>query len=169
MTSGLRRCRVTHAGLLPLLLAACAAAPASPSATPSAAGPPERWTATSTTSVSITGDVTFQPGKVTFQNGRSLALARIGPVADFKTLLGTVPATLYRVTPPADPVLENDNRLCGQGRHSWLVTFVVIWRPSPLPGDVSPRMMDTFSGRAAPGSEQDAGFCGSFAYDRRGP
>jgi hypothetical protein len=85
---------------------------------PSAAPAGEHWEAVSTTAISITGDVTFAPGRITFGNGKSLPLAAAGSVPGFGAPTGAVDATLYRVTAPDDPVLLHGNRLCGgRGPH----------------------------------------------------
>jgi hypothetical protein len=123
----------------------------------------EKWIATSTTATSITGNITFTPTKIQFQNGQSLALTTVGRVADFKAEGEKVAAMVYRVTPPADPVLKNGNRLCGGAGHGQPVTFVVTWSPEPLPGDKPPRSMAAFSGKDAPHS--DEGVCGIYNYE----
>lgn len=130
-----------------------------------AADAPERWAATSTTALSVTGNVTFAPDKITFQNGRSLPLSLVGHVAGFKGMGEAVEATLYRVTAPADPRLENGNHLCGGGGHSLPVTYVAVWTPNPLPGDKAPRSMAAFSGKDQPRSADDPSSCGVYNYD----
>src|SRR5437016_10979470 len=78
----------------------------------------ERWRAASTTAMSVTGDLTFAPNNIRFQNGQSLPLAIIGRLSGFNVLGEKVDATLYRVTTPADPKLKNGNHLCGGGSHT---------------------------------------------------
>src|ERR1035438_4897412 len=104
----------------------------------------EKWQATSTTAISVTGDVTFAPGKIQFQNGQSLPLAIVGHVPDFKGMGEKVDATVYRVTTPADPGLKNGNHLCGSGSPTVPVTYIAVWKPEALPGDKSPRSMAAF-------------------------
>ena len=74
---------------------------------------PENWTPISRAAQTITGRVTFTPDEITFQNGKSLMLARGGQML-FRpeTKKKKVMADLYKVTSPDDPVLENGNRLC---------------------------------------------------------
>ena len=79
--------------------------------------PPENWTPIGRMAQTITGPVTFGSSEITFQNGKSLALARGGqtlfrPEPKQKNVL----ADLYRVTSPDDPVLENGNKLCKGSR-----------------------------------------------------
>jgi hypothetical protein len=130
-----------------------------------AAGAAEHWEATSTTAMSITGNVTFTPEKIVFQNGRSLPLSFLGHVAGFKAMGETADAAIYRVTSPADPTLRNGNHLCGGAGHAVPVTFVAVWVPTALPGDATPRSMAAFSGKDAPRSAEGDDVCGTFNYD----
>jgi len=123
----------------------------------------EKWRATSTTAMSITGDVTFTPAKIQFQNGQSLALATAGRIPDFKAEGDKVAAAVYRVTIPADPALKNGNHLCGSAGHSQPVTFIVTWNPEAFPGDKPPRSMAAFSGKDAPRSDEAS--CGIYNYE----
>ena len=84
------------------------------------------WTPISRTAQTVTGRVTFAPSEITFQNGKSLTLARGGqmlfrPEPKKKKVM----ADLYRVTPPDDPVLENGSKLC-KGKP---VAYVIMWKP----------------------------------------
>ena len=67
------------------------------------AAPPEQWEAVSTTALSITGNVRFSTDRITFQNGKLLPLEPAGIVPQFGEAMGTMSATLYRVTKPDDP------------------------------------------------------------------
>src|SRR3546814_14118418 len=69
----LRRLVVAYRFILPLLLIASAYQA-------TAGGLIETWTAASTTASSITGDVRFSGDKITFQNGKSLPLQKVGSV-----------------------------------------------------------------------------------------
>ena len=62
----------------------------------------EHWQATSTTAMSITGNITLAPGKITFATGKSLPLAAPVPLPGFRAEGRKVAATLYKVTTPAD-------------------------------------------------------------------
>src|SRR3546814_16454502 len=106
-TVDLRRLVVADRFILPLLLIA-SAYPAT------AGGLIETWTAASTTASSITGDVRFSGDKITFQNGKSLPLQKVGSVTvgDFDGK--AVPAMLYKVTKPANLELRMENKLCGR-------------------------------------------------------
>jgi hypothetical protein len=125
----------------------------------------ERWQATSTTALSVTGDIAFAPDKMQFQNGQSLSLAIIGHLSGFEAMGETVDATVYRVTAPADPPLKNGNHLCGSGSRALSVTYIAIWTPEALPGDTSPRSMAAFSGKDPPHSAGSPDSCGVYSYD----
>ena len=66
--------------VLPALAAAALLTNASAWAAPAG----DLWKAYSMTAISITGDVTFAPDKITFGNGKSLPLAPAGSVPGFK-------------------------------------------------------------------------------------
>ena len=119
----------------------------------------EPWKAYSMTAISITGDVTFAPDKITFGNGKSLPLAPAGSVPGFKGDDGKqVNATLFRVTAPDDPVLLSGQRLCG-GQTPRPATFIVAWtRERRFSGDPDLRTMAAFSGGARPTGAGGPGF-----------
>jgi hypothetical protein len=131
------------------------------------AGTTERWTATSTTSMSITGNVTFSPERIRFSNGRALALSSPEKVAAFKVIDEPVEATIYRVVKPRDLKLKNGNHLCGSAGKSRPVTFIAVWKPVPLPGDKASRGMAAFSGNETPSSASGPAFCGVYNYQLR--
>jgi hypothetical protein len=120
----------------------------------------EHWEAVSTTAMSITGNVTFSPGRITFGNGKSLPLAPAGTIAKFGTGVESVTATLFRVTAPTNPVLIHGNRLCGGP-----VTFIAVWKPTRIMSDVDPRGMAPFSGSARPTGAGGPDFCGTYNYE----
>ena len=72
------------------------------------------WTATSTTSLAITGDITVSADRITFENGASIAIRAVSPDRP----------GIYRVDPPGNPVLKNGNRLCGDDAP----TFIALGR-----------------------------------------
>src|SRR4051812_44120698 len=127
------------------------------------ASAPENWSPTNRTAQTITGRVTFTPSEITFQNGKSLALAgggqmlfRPGPKQK------KVMADLYRVTPPDDPDLEKGNKLC-KGKP---VAYLIAWKPERIGHENDPRALAPFSGpRFDAGSPDD---CGRYAYDAGG-
>jgi hypothetical protein len=134
---------------------------------PASAGAVERWTASSTASLSITGNVTFSPQKISFFNGKALPLSRVAPaeqVAAFTDDEKPVSAVIYRVTKPAHLKLKNGNRLCGSARKPRAVTFVAVWTPEALPGDKEPRALAVFSGDQIPASSLGSGSCGVYFY-----
>ncbi|HEY6431905.1 MAG TPA: hypothetical protein VIZ17_07960 [Acetobacteraceae bacterium] len=124
-----------------------------------AAGWSEHWTATSNTAISITGDVTLYSDRMALAGGKTLPIHKVRnlPIADPAGFKGL--ATLYRVAPPADPVLLRGNRICGTGA----VTFVVIWHSAPMAaGDRPGRAFAAFTGQAEPAGL--GGACATFYY-----
>ena len=121
---------------------------------------PENWTPINRTAQTITGRVTFTPSEVTFQNGKSLPLARGGqmlfrPEAKKKRVM----ADLYRVTSPDDPVLEDGNKLC-KGKP---IAYLIVWKSEKTGKEVDPRTVAPFSGQKLTlGSPDD---CGRYVYD----
>ncbi len=124
-----------------------------------AAGWSEHWTATSNTAVSITGDVTLYGDHMEFAGGKTLPIHKVRnlPIADPAGFKGL--ATLYRVAPPADPVLLRGNQICGRGP----VTYVIIWHTQPImPGDKPGRAFAAYSGQTEPSDIGEP--CGTFYY-----
>lgn len=111
------------------------------------------YTASSSTAVSITGDIQMDDFSITFANGETLEFADL--VADNFSVDGKrVPASLYRVRNPADPVLENDNQLCGSGD----VTYIATWGADPLVTTLA-----VFTSDNAP--EDSSEMCASYIYE----
>jgi len=130
-------------------------------AVPALAASPEQWEAVSTTAMSITGNVRFSPDRITFQNGKSLALARAGMMMVTEGR-ESGPATLYRVVKPENPVLLRGNRLCDAP-----VTFIAVWRHQPFGGDVDPRdlivIVIVYSGTGSPATGGGHS-CATYSY-----
>jgi hypothetical protein len=133
---------------------------------PAVAQPLEKWTATSTNALSITGNVSFSAEKITFFNGRSLALSSPVQVALFMVSDKPVEATLYRVVKPRAVKLKNGNYLCGSAEKP-KVTFIAVWKPAALPGEMAARTMQAFSSKEQPVSAEAPGRCGIYHYDTR--
>jgi hypothetical protein len=121
---------------------------------------PENWAPIGRPAQTITGRVTFVPGEITFQNGKSLPLAPGGqmlfrPEAKKKKVI----ADLYKVASPDDPVLENGSRLC-KGKP---VAYLMVWKSEPVGKESDPRTLAPFSGpKLSTGSPDD---CGRYMYD----
>jgi hypothetical protein len=120
----------------------------------------ETWTPISRVAQTITGRVTFAPGEITFQNGKTLSLIRGGqmlfrPEPKQKKVM----AELYKVTPPDDPVLVNGNKLC-KGKP---IAYLIVWKSEKIGKERDPRTLAPFSGpKFDPGSPDD---CGRYVYD----
>jgi hypothetical protein len=116
-------------------LAATAAAQTAPG--------PENWTPIGRTAQTITGHVTFTPAEITFQNGKSLPLARGGqilfrPEAKQKRVM----ADLYEITSRDDPALENGNKLC-KGKP---IAYLIAWKSEKVGNETDPRTLAPFLG-----------------------
>ncbi|BDA84566.1 hypothetical protein Sa4125_21080 [Aureimonas sp. SA4125] len=112
----------------------------------------DSYSATSNTAMSITGDIDMDDFSITFANGAMLNFSEL--VADHFVVDGRdVPASVFRVADPADPVLENGNSLCGNGD----VTYIASW------GAGADMTLGVFTGDAPP--ESDAEMCASYSYE----
>lgn len=121
------------------------------------------WTASSTTAMAITGDISLADDRVVFQNGTSLELHALGHDRP----------GLYRVTPEQNPELLNGNRLCGKQPP----TFIVLAHSedSASLAESQSLHLKVFNGAEAPpaaaavGMETSApGFRALFNYERAG-
>jgi hypothetical protein len=124
---------------------------------------PETWTPISRTAQAITGRVMFTPSEITFQNGKSLPLARSGqmlfrPEGKQKKVM----ADLYKVASPDDPVLQNGNTLCKRKP----IAYLIVWRPEKAGNEADPRTLAPFSGQKLNAGSPDD--CGRFVYDAGG-
>jgi hypothetical protein len=121
---------------------------------------PETWTPINPVAQSVTGRVTFTPGAIAFQNGKSLSLAPGGQML-FKPgpKKKKVMVDLYRVTPPEDPVLENGNKLCRSGS----IAFLIVWKSEKTGKETDPRTLAPFSGQKLNAGSSDD--CGRYVYD----
>lgn len=112
----------------------------------------DRYRAFSTTAESITGDIVLDDFSITFANGEGLEFSAL--VADHFTVDGEqVNASVYSVADPADPVLENGNRLCGAGD----VSYVANWAAGE-----GLTIVAVFTGDAPPESSDE--MCASYTY-----
>jgi hypothetical protein len=129
-------------------------------ATAQTASAPETWTPTAHTTQATTGRVTFTPTEITFQNGKSLTLARGGQMlfraeAKQKKII----ADLYKVTSPDDPTLENGNKLC-KGKP---IAYLIVWKSEKAGKEADPRTLAPFSGQKLNAGSPDD--CGRYTYD----
>jgi len=123
-------------------------------ATPASA---EKYGAVSNTAMSITGDIDFVPGTITFQNGAKIHLVDVTMGQDGNWQLGgaPLPGDIFKLDPPADPKLLNGNRLCGS-----LVTYAVMYFFSP-----SDLHLNLYSGDTVPSGADGDQLCATFSYE----
>jgi hypothetical protein len=129
-------------------------------ATATAQPAPGTWTPIGRMAQTITGRVTFMPSEITFQNGKSLTLARGGQML-FRSApkQKNVMADLYKITPPDDPALENGNKLC-KGKP---VAYLIVWKSEKTGKESDPRTLAPFSGPNLNSGSAD--HCGRYMYD----
>jgi len=114
----------------------------------------DSYTAVSSTAMNVTGDIQFDDFGITFANGETLKFSEL--VDDHFSVDGEdVPASVYRVSQPRDPKLENDNRLCGSGA----VTFIANWASGENGSVVA-----VFTGAETPSSDDE--MCASYTYEQ---
>lgn len=74
----------------------------------------------------VTGDIQIDDFSISFETGATMTFSEL--VAEtFKVGGKTLPASVYRVEQPADPVLKGGKPLCGKGD----VTYIVYWMAVP--------------------------------------
>lgn len=110
--------------------------------------------AVSTTAMAITGDIQFDDFSIVFENGEELVFDEL--LGDSFNVDGArVGASVYSIKTPADPVLNNGNFLCGQGK----VTYLASWGDA---ADDALTIIAVFDTQDVPGS--DAEMCASYTY-----
>jgi hypothetical protein len=125
------------------------------------------WRAASSTSSSITGDISLSDSKVSIDfyvfpivQARTLQPAEVSAAFDADVNAGRT-GVLYRVTVPANKRLLHHNTLCGTEETQWMATFV----------DGRTLQVAFFSGSEAPVFTVEAlagstDLCGTFTYGR---
>jgi hypothetical protein len=121
------------------------------------------WIAVSNTAMSITGDVTFTPTRMTFQNGQTIELQYLAmrpTSARQRTSFGDAAHyRLYRVTSQTNPTLRNGNKLCDSGP-----TFLTI-AYEPEASQETTVLAAFYTGAAAPPQwEESSTLCATFTY-----
>lgn len=128
-------------------------------ATAPAASPRDSWTAASTTATAITGDIQISAKGIRFENGTTLELT------------STDQPGVLRLVKRENPVLKNNNLLCGQQPP----TFVVYGRDERTESlDSSSNLyLKVYNGsQIPPGSDaigmdhKGSGFCALYNYTR---
>jgi len=116
-----------------------------------------KYGAVSNTAMSITGDIDFVPGTITFQNGAKIHLVEVTMGQDGNWQLGSapLPGDIYKVDPAANPKLLNGNRLCGSP-----VTFAVMYFLSP-----SDLNLNLYTGGTVPGGADSDQLCATHSYE----
>jgi hypothetical protein len=117
----------------------------------------ERWSAMSTTAISITGDILLSPTRLRME-GADFPLKVVADLPRFQGDTGPVAARVLKVTRPMDPKLLNGNKLGCRGPIRW----IVVWQ-----FDHGRQLgMDTFKAGPMPTAVKNPTFCGSYFYLR---
>src|SRR6185503_16361179 len=106
---------------------------------------PQHWVAYSTTAMSITGDVTFQPTQMTFTGGKSVALSYVKKMGQY---------SLYRVSGKSNLHLLRGNTICG----ATLPGYVAVSRTG---ADVA---VSFFSAGIPPTNINASSLCSTYRY-----
>lgn len=122
-----------------------------------AASAAEKFPAYSNTAMSITGDVTLGADRITFGNGKSVAVKKVASGKEGKwdpVASGKAKADIYELTKPQDPKLLRGNRLCGSGPVRYVAFFrtddklteMVVFQPKADPfGNDPDRVCATYT------------------------
>lgn len=114
----------------------------------------DRLVAISSTAMAITGNIQFDDFSIVFENGEELVFDEL--LGDSFIVDGAeVGASVYSIKTPADPVLNNGNRLCGQGK----ITYLASWGDA---ADDTLTIIAVFDTQDVPGSNAD--MCASYTY-----
>ena len=117
----------------------------------------EKYVAISNTAMSITGDIDFVPGSITFQNGAKIQLVemKMGQTGNWNAGGDALPGDIYKVDPAGNPKLLNGNRLCGTA-----VSYAVMYFLSP-----SDLHLNLYSGDTAPSGAASDQLCATFSFE----
>ncbi len=103
----------------------------------------------------ITGDIQIDDFSIRFETGATMKFSEL--VAETFEVDGKeLPASVYRVAQPADPVLKDGKHLCGKGD----VSYIVYWMAVPEQITIG-----VFTGDKP--SRNDAESCKAYIYKNR--
>lgn len=124
----------------------------------------QHWDAYSTSAEGITGDIDLSSSRIVFQNGTVLELSYIGSAAGIIQVQKDLPARIYRIVNPQDPILLHGNPLCDQRPYylAWIESSM-----KPLMEEWNLLELIFIKGREPPNAnmEQDRN-CGGYAFTR---
>jgi hypothetical protein len=87
-----------------------------------------KWTATSTASIAVTGDITVRENTLILGNGRRVKLTPVGErEGRWTPVMNLQPGMIYKLSPPSDPAALHGNTLCGE-RITYLVLTLLSQR-----------------------------------------
>jgi hypothetical protein len=115
----------------------------------------ERWIATSTAAMAITGDIQLSPTRLRTERA-DFPLKVVADLPSFEGFLGFIPARVLAVTTPTSPPLLNGNRLCSKP-----VRWIVVARTKD-----DGLELDAFTGKRMPTSVKTDQSCGGLFYSK---
>lgn len=118
---------------------------------------PQHWQALSTTAMSITGDVTLTPTRMTFSGGKYLNVAYAGNGHDGKKTVW-----FYRITTSRQPVLIRGNTICGDSPSYVAVEYA---HDNTVTSTGVTVFVSFYNSKTRPVSLNTDGFCASYTYD----
>lgn len=103
----------------------------------------------------VTGDIQIDDFSISFEGGQTMKFSQL--VAEtFRVGEAELPASVYHIAQPADPLLKNGKHLCGKGD----VTYIAYWMAEPEQVTIG-----VFTGDQPPLS--DATRCAAYIYKNR--
>jgi hypothetical protein len=75
----------------------------------------QKWTATSRTSMAITGSITISGNRINLENGQSILLRPVAPESG--------KPGIYTIDPPGNPTLLHGNKLCGDKPPTYILIY----------------------------------------------
>ena len=112
----------------------------------------QKWTATSRTSIAITGDITISGNRINLENGQSILLKPLAPE--------TGRPGIYTIDPPGNPTLLYGNKFCG-GKP---ITYILIYQEGHA------LYLHVFDGPDIPqrlsGMRFQKGICATYNYEK---
>jgi hypothetical protein len=114
------------------------------------------WQPANDPAITTTGPIVMLPDRL-HAGQADFPWQEAGVIAQFKPDQGPIPARVFAVDAPDNPVLLNGKTLCGEKSVTWIVMV-----PEP-PGGLE---IDAYSVTDKPTSISSPGLCGAFAYRR---
>ena len=125
----------------------------------------QHWEAFSVSAEGITGNVDITGTRMVFENRTVLELSYVGSASGVVlSAPKDLPAKIYRITNPQNPILLHGNTLCSE------IPFYVAWveqSMKPLMEEWNELLLVIIKGREAPRANMDPNrICSAFTFTR---